>query len=312
MSHAVPEYVLAARHADGPLACTKPVHIGSSVSIGGPAIVVAAGPCAVEGYGMLLSTAQYVRAAGATLLRGGAFKPRTSPYAFQGLGDEGLELLTHVRRETGMPIVTEVMDTRQVARAAETADLLQVGARNMQNFPLLAELGKSGKPVLLKRGAAARLSELLLAAEYVMASGNDRVILCERGIRTFETSTRNTLDISSIPVLKRKTHLPVMVDPSHAGGSAELVLPLALAAIAAGADALIIEVHPDPPHARSDADQQLTFAEFAAVMLQVRRVAEACGRTMAPSLNCSTLPQPVRAAPVVSTLDALITSAAVA
>jgi 3-deoxy-7-phosphoheptulonate synthase len=215
------------------------------------------------------------------MLRGGAFKPRTSPYAFQGLGDEGLEMLAAVRREAGIPIVTEVMDTRQVDRVSEVADMLQVGARNMQNFPLLAELGQSGKPVLLKRGASARLSELLLAAEYVMANGNDRVILCERGIRTFETSTRNTLDISSIPVLKRETHLPVMVDPSHAGGRADIVLPLALAAIAAGADGLIVEVHPNPPAARSDADQQLTFEQFADLMQHVALIAAACSRAIA-------------------------------
>jgi 3-deoxy-7-phosphoheptulonate synthase len=230
---------------------------------------------------MLLSSAHQVRNAGATLLRGGAFKPRTSPYAFQGLGEEGLLLLADARERTGMPIVTEVMDTRQVDRVAQIADLIQVGARNMQNFPLLAELGRCGKPVLLKRGASAKISELLLAAEYVMANGNDRVILCERGIRTFETITRNTLDISAIPVLKRETHLPVIVDPSHAGGRADLVLPLALAAIAAGADGLIVEVHPNPATALSDADQQLTFEQFAELMRSVRLIANACGRTVA-------------------------------
>jgi 3-deoxy-7-phosphoheptulonate synthase len=281
MSLSVPEYTLAARPtaSDTSKPSTKPVYITPQLSIGGPEIVVAAGPCSVEGYDMLLSSACHVRDAGATLLRGGAFKPRTSPYAFQGLGDEGLLLLAAVREETGMPVVTEVMDTRHVSRVAQVADLLQVGARNMQNFPLLAELGRSGKPVLLKRGASARISELLLAAEYVMANGNDRVILCERGIRTFETITRNTLDISAIPVLKRETHLPVIVDPSHAGGRADLVLPLALAAIAAGADGLIVEVHPDPSTALSDAEQQLTFTQFAELMRSVAIIAAATKRS---------------------------------
>jgi len=233
---------------------------------------------------MLLASARHVQSAGGTLLRGGAFKPRTSPYAFQGLGEEGLLLLASVREQTGMPIVTEVMDTRQVARVAQIADVIQVGARNMQNFPLLAELGRAGKPVLLKRGASARISELLLAAEYVMANGNERVILCERGIRTFETITRNTLDISAIPVLKAETHLPVIVDPSHAGGRADLVLPLALAAIAAGADGLIVEVHPNPSVARSDADQQLTFAQFSELMDSISLIATASNRTIRPQV----------------------------
>lgn len=281
MSYSAPEYVLAALGAstdNRPV--TRPVSITPSLSIGGRDVIVAAGPCAVEGHGMLLSSARAVRAAGATLLRGGAFKPRTSPYAFQGLGEEGLRLLSEVRDATDMPIVTEVMDTRQVQLVADVADVLQVGARNMQNFPLLAELGRSGKPVLLKRGASARIAELLLAAEHVMANGNERVILCERGIRTFETLTRNTLDISAIPVLKRETHLPVIVDPSHAGGRADLVLPLALAAIAAGADGLIIEVHPEPATALSDSDQQLTFTQFADLMRSVALVAVATGRML--------------------------------
>lgn len=282
MLHPTPECPLAALSAatDGPNSRTRAVRITPTLSIGGGDVVVAAGPCSVEGHDMLLSSALQTRAAGASLLRGGAFKPRTSPYAFQGLGEEGLLLLAAVREETGMPIVTEVMDTRQVARVAQIADLLQVGARNMQNFSLLAELGRAGKPVLLKRGASAKISELLLAAEYVMANGNDRVILCERGIRTFETITRNTLDISAIPVLKRETHLPVIVDPSHAGGRADLVLPLALAAIAAGADGLIVEVHPDPASALSDADQQLTFAQFGELMRDVALIAAATRRTL--------------------------------
>lgn len=282
MSQAAPEYALAAHPATvgGARSSTKPVRITPTLSIGGGDVVVAAGPCSVEGYDMLLASARHVQTAGGTLLRGGAFKPRTSPYAFQGLGEEGLLLLEAVREQTGMPIVTEVMDTRQVTRVAQIADVLQVGARNMQNFPLLAELGSAGKPVLLKRGASAKISELLLAAEYVMANGNERVILCERGIRTFETITRNTLDISAIPVLKAETHLPVIVDPSHAGGRADLVLPLALAAIAAGADGLIVEVHPDPSIARSDADQQLTFEQFTELMDSISLIAAASNRVV--------------------------------
>ncbi|HXT48398.1 MAG TPA: 3-deoxy-7-phosphoheptulonate synthase, partial [Gemmatimonadaceae bacterium] len=229
---------------------------------------------------MLLSTAKFVREAGATMLRGGAFKPRTSPYAFQGLGLEALKLLAETRASTGLPIVTEVMDTRQVDLVAEHADMLQVGARNMQNFALLAEVGRTRKPVLLKRGLSATIRELLMAAEYVMASGNQDVVLCERGIRTFETATRNTLDVAAIPVLKEETHLPVIVDPSHAGGRAALVAPLAFAAIAAGADGLIIEVHPHPEDARSDGDQSLDFAAFAELMTRVAPFAEAAGRTM--------------------------------
>lgn len=271
---------------------STPVQIVPGLTIGGPHLVIAAGPCAVEGTDMLLESARAVRASGASLLRGGAFKPRTSPYAFQGMGEAGLRLLADVRAATGMPVVTEVMDTRQVERVAEIADVIQVGARNMQNFALLAELGGCGKPVLLKRGASARLTELLLAAEYVMSSGNSAVILCERGIRTFETSTRNTLDISAVPVLKRETHLPVIVDPSHAGGRADLVAPLALAAIAAGADGLIVEVHPDPERAASDADQQLTFTQFAELMRRVQLVAAASGRGMHASDCDRVFPSP--------------------
>jgi 3-deoxy-7-phosphoheptulonate synthase len=256
--------------------------------IGGREIVVIAGPCSVEGRDMLRDTARAVQAAGATLLRGGAYKPRTSPYAFQGMGVEALELLAEVRRETGLPIVTEVMDTRQVEIVAEHADMLQIGARNMQNFALLSEVGRVQRPVLLKRGLSATVKELLMAAEYVMAQGNRDVILCERGIRTFETATRNTFDVAAIPVLKAETHLPVLVDPSHAGGRADLVAPLTFAAIAAGADGLIIEVHPCPEDARSDGDQSLTFEAFAEVMRRARPFAEAAGRTMrapAPKLG---------------------------
>jgi 3-deoxy-7-phosphoheptulonate synthase len=247
--------------------------------IGGREVVVMAGPCSVEGREMLFDTARAVQGAGARLLRGGAFKPRSSPYAFQGMGEEGLELLAEVRAETGMPIVTEVMDPRQVELVARYADVLQIGARNMQNFPLLSEVGKVQRPVLLKRGLSGTITELLMAAEYVMAQGNGDVMLCERGIRTYETATRNTMDVAAIPVLKRETHLPVIVDPSHAGGRAHLVTPLALAAIAAGADGLIVEVHPDPACAKSDGEQSLTFSAFAQMMDAVARVADAVDRT---------------------------------
>jgi 3-deoxy-7-phosphoheptulonate synthase len=249
-------------------------------AFGGPAITVIAGPCSVENREMLSTTANAVRAAGATMLRGGAFKPRTSPYAFQGLGAEALEMLVQVRAETGLPVVTEVMDTRQVDLVAEHADMLQVGARNMQNFALLAELGHVRRPVLLKRGLSATVKELLMAAEYIMANGNHDVVLCERGIRTYETATRNTLDIAAIPVLKRESHLPVIVDPSHAGGDASLVAPLAFAAIAAGADGLIVEVHPDPECALSDGDQSLAPPAFASMMQQLAAFAAAAGRTL--------------------------------
>jgi 3-deoxy-7-phosphoheptulonate synthase len=252
----------------------------SSASFGGQAIAVIAGPCSVESREMLLTTATRVRDAGAVALRGGAFKPRTSPYAFQGLGAEALRILADVRTATGLPVVTEVMDTRQVDLVAEHADMLQVGARNMQNFALLAELGRVQRPILLKRGLSATIKELLMAAEYIMANGNHEVVLCERGIRTFETATRNTLDIAAIPVLKRETHLPVIVDPSHAGGDAALVAPLAFAAIAAGADGLIIEVHPDPEHALSDGDQSLAPPAFAQLMQQLEGFALAAGRSI--------------------------------
>lgn len=247
--------------------------------IGGREIVVMAGPCSVEGRDMLHTTAHAVQRAGARVLRGGAYKPRTSPYAFQGMGEEGLRLLAEVRAATGMPVVTEVMDPRQVEVVAAHADMLQIGARNMQNFALLSEVGKVQRPVLLKRGLSATITELLMAAEYVMAQGNGDVILCERGIRTYETATRNTMDVAAIPVLKRETHLPVLVDPSHAGGRASLVTPLALAAIAAGADGLIVEVHPDPAHALSDGEQSLEPHAFVTMMQAVAQVAQAVGRT---------------------------------
>jgi 3-deoxy-7-phosphoheptulonate synthase len=253
---------------------------GFGAAIGGQELAIIAGPCSVEGRDMLRETAVSIRAAGAGLLRGGAFKPRTSPYAFQGLGREALRMLAEVRAETGLPVVTEVMDTRQVELIAEHADVLQIGARNMQNFALLSEVGRVQRPVLLKRGLSATVKELLMAAEYIVAQGNRDVILCERGIRTFETATRNTFDVAAIPVLKAETHLPVIVDPSHAGGRADLVAPLAFAAIAAGADGLIVEVHPCPEQALSDGDQSLSLGAFAQLMRRLRPFAEAAGRTM--------------------------------
>ncbi len=254
--------------------------------IGGREVAVIAGPCSVEGADMLLQSARAVRAAGATLLRGGAFKPRTSPYSFAGLGEDALPLLAEARRASGLPVVTEVMDPRRMEQVAEVADMIQIGARNMQNYTLLAEAGRIRRPVLLKRGMGATITELLHAAEHVLARGNPDVVLCERGIRTFETSTRNTLDIAAVPVLKRETHLPVLVDPSHAAGRAALVPPLACAAVAAGADGLLIEVHPDPSQARSDGDQSLSLVEFAACMRRVRLIAEAAGRTLDPLPAC--------------------------
>ncbi len=255
------------------------VRVGERATIGGDAITVIAGPCSVENRDMLLETAVTVRDAGATILRGGAFKPRSSPYSFQGLGREALRLLVDVRAATGLPVVTEVLDTRDVELVAEHADMLQVGARNMQNFALLAELGRAKRPILLKRGMSATIVELLMAAEYIMANGNSAIVLCERGIRTFERATRNTLDVSAIPVLKRETHLPVIVDPSHAGGDADLVAPLAFAGIAAGADGLIIEVHPDPETALSDGDQSLAPPAFLSLMERLSAFAAAAGRS---------------------------------
>ena len=256
------------------------MHVSDTVTIGGEAITIIAGPCSVENGEMIVDVANRVRQLGAVMLRGGAFKPRTSPYSFNGLGAAALQLLESARSESNLPVVTEVMDTRQVELVARSADMLQVGARNMQNFSLLEEVGRSNKPVLLKRGMSATTTELLLAAEHVMAAGNSNVVLCERGIRTFETSTRSTLDVSAIPVLKEETHLPVIVDPSHAGGRARLVIPLALAAIAAGADGIMVEVHPDPESALSDGDQSLTIEMFAELMQAASAVASAVGRTI--------------------------------
>jgi 3-deoxy-7-phosphoheptulonate synthase len=272
-------YKLAARG----FASSTTVTLGAGTTrtpctIGGQALAIIAGPCSVEGPEMIVETARAVRASGAHALRGGAFKPRTSPYAFQGLGLPALEMLAEARADTGLPIVTEVMDPRQVEAVAQVADCLQIGARNMQNFSLLSEVGRTDRPVLLKRGLSATVQELLMAAEYVLAQGNHRVILCERGIRTYETATRNTLDIAAVPVLKSETHLPVIVDPSHAGGRASLVAPLAYAAVAAGADGLIVEVHPEPESARSDGEQSLTTAAFDTMMQRLALFAEAAGR----------------------------------
>jgi len=244
------------------------IKIGDSL-IGGDYFVVIVGPCSVESEEQVLATAEAVKDAGATMLRGGAFKPRSSPYSFQGLGEEGLKILAKARDVTGLPIATEVMDTRDVALVAKYADVLQVGARNMQNFQLLTEVGKQRKPVLLKRGFSSTIEELLMAAEYVAKAGNKNIILCERGIRTFETYTRNTLDISAIPLIKSLSHLPVIVDPSHATGRIDLVEPLSLAAIAAGANGLMIEVHRNPEEALCDGSQSLTPASFAEIMKKI-------------------------------------------
>jgi 3-deoxy-7-phosphoheptulonate synthase len=254
------------------------------VAIGGRMIVVMAGPCAVETPEQLLAAARAVQASGATILRGGAFKPRTSPYSFQGLKDEGLELLKWVSGETGMPIVTEVMDTRKVEQVCAYSDMLQVGSRHMHSYPLLEEVGRTDKPVLLKRGMSATVDEFLFAAEYVLKAGNERVVLCERGIRTFEQSTRNTLDLNAVPVLKRLTHLPVIVDPSHGTGHWWMVPCMSRAAIAAGADGLLVEVHPDPDEALCDGTQSLRPERFDAMMREVGAVAEAIGRTVAHPL----------------------------
>jgi len=241
-----------------------------SLRIGGDDLVVMAGPCSVESEEQLLESAYVVKKAGAQVLRGGAFKPRTSPYSFQGMEEEGLKLLSKARERTGLPVVTEVMDTAHVDLVESYADILQIGARNVQNFALLKEVGRSRKPVLLKRGMMTTVEELLMSAEYILSSGNDSVILCERGIRTFETATRNTLDISAVPVLKRLTHLPVIVDPSHAAGDWRYVTPLARAAVAVGADGLLIEVHPEPEKALSDGGQSLKPEKFYQLMEEVR------------------------------------------
>ena len=249
------------------------ITVGNDVKIGGGAFAIMAGPCSVENEAQITAVAKEVKAGGADVLRGGAFKPRTSPYDFQGLRGEGIELLLKAKKETGLPIVTEIMDAAHL-ELFEDVDMIQVGARNMQNFELLKELGRTNKPILLKRGLANTLKELLMSAEYIMAGGNENVILCERGIRSFESYTRNTLDLAAVPMLKELSHLPVVVDPSHATGRARLVRPMALAAAAAGADGIMIEVHNDPSNALCDGAQSLTPAQFAEVALAVRKVRE--------------------------------------
>jgi 3-deoxy-7-phosphoheptulonate synthase len=256
------------------------VQLGHGVSVGGERFVVMAGPCAVESEQQMGLAARAVKAAGARVLRGGAFKPRTSPYSFQGLGIEGLRILARVSAEVGLPAVTEVVEVADVEAVVEHVDAVQVGARNMQNFRLLQSLGQCGKPVVLKRGMAASIQDLLMAAEYVVSEGNPNVILCERGIKTFETVTRNTLDLSAVPYIKQKSHLPVIVDPSHATGLRELVGPMARAAAACGADGLMIEVHPDPPQALSDGQQSLFPEEFEAVMRELEPFVHAAGRQL--------------------------------
>ena len=256
------------------------VQVGNVV-IGSKEIVVIAGPCAVESEEQLLSTAMAVKAAGAVILRGGAFKPSTSPYSFRGLGEEGLKLLALARTEAGMPVITEVLSERDVEIVAKYADILQIGARNMQNFVLLEEVGKTGKPILLKRGLSATIEEWLLAAEYILGQGNSQLMLCERGIRTFETYTRNTMDISAIPIMEKISHLPIIADPSHGTGKWYLVAPLARAALASGADGLLIEVHPNPDKALKDGAQSLNFANFEHLMSQLVPIAAAIGRTLA-------------------------------
>ena len=256
------------------------IRISDTVAIGGKEIIVMAGPCSVESEQQIIESALAVKAAGAQILRGGAFKPRTSPYSFQGMEEAGLKLLAKAREITGLPVVTEVVNPETAELVAEYADILQIGARNAQNFALLKKVGQLRRPVLLKRGMSMTIQEFLMSAEYVMSEGNQSVILCERGIRTFETATRNTLDLSAIPVLKEKTHLPVIADPSHGTGNYHYVAPMAYAAVAAGADGLMIEVHPDPEHASSDGPQSLKPKKFAAMMVKLRLIAEAAERSL--------------------------------
>jgi 3-deoxy-7-phosphoheptulonate synthase len=253
---------------------------GRELVIGGEEIIVMAGPCSVEGREMLMEIGASIKKSGARMLRGGAFKPRSSPYSFQGLGVEGIRYLREVREATGLPIVTEVMDTRDVDLIEEYSDMIQIGARNMQNFSLLKAVGRSRKPILLKRGLSSTIEELLMSAEYIMSAGNDQIVLCERGIRTFETYTRNTLDVSAVAALKNETHLPVLIDPSHGTGRRELIEPLARAGVAAGADALMIEVHNHPELALSDGPQALLPDAFESVMQGLGKVAAAIGRTL--------------------------------
>ncbi len=267
---------LVNRHSNG---ADTVIHV-NGIDIGGGQVVIIAGPCAVESRKQLLDTAKGVHAGGANMLRGGAFKPRTSPYSFQGLGEEGLKYLKEARELTGLPIVTEVMDTRDMEMVCEYTDIVQIGSRNMHNFPLLKEAGICGKPVLFKRGLMATIDEYLLAAEYILREGNDQVILCERGIRTFETSTRNTLDLSAVPVLKKKTHLPVIVDPSHGTGQRWLVPIMAKAAIVVGADGIMVEVHNHPEEALSDGFQSLYPEEFEQMVKEMEEIAHVMGKEL--------------------------------
>jgi 3-deoxy-7-phosphoheptulonate synthase len=255
------------------------IRVGKT-SIGGKKIPVIAGPCAIESLTTLLKIGKEVKKSGATFIRGGAFKPRSSPYSFQGLGEEGMKILSETKKAVGLPVVTEIMDPRDIGIILKYTDIIQIGARNMQNFRLLQEVGSHNKPVLLKRGLSATIKELLMAAEYIMSQGNNKVILCERGIRTFETATRNTLDLNAIPVLKKLSHLPVVVDPSHGAGKWDLVSPMAKAAVAAGADGLLIEVHSNPAEALSDGEQSLKPENFKVLMKELRPVARAVGRTI--------------------------------
>lgn len=256
------------------------VEVSGGIRFGGPEVPIIAGPCAVESDEQILGIADQVRAMGASLLRGGAFKPRTSPYSWQGLGEEGLKMLARAREATGLAIVTEALDPDGVDLVAEYADVLQIGARNMQNYPLLRRAGRCGKPVLLKRGMSATINELLLAAEYLLAEGNDDVILCERGVRSFDNHTRNLFDLTAVPVVKALSHLPIIADPSHGTGVRDKVIPMARASVAAGADGLMIEVHPDPPSALSDGSQSLYPEQFSELMKQIRVIATAIGRSV--------------------------------
>jgi 3-deoxy-7-phosphoheptulonate synthase len=259
------------------------VTIAPGVSFGGTDVPVVAGPCAVESEAQIIRAAQMVRAAGGTALRGGAFKPRSSPYSFQGLGLEGLELLVRAREETGLPIVTEAMDDEGARVIADHADCIQIGARNMQNYSLLKTVGKLGRPVLLKRGMAATIADLLLSAEYILAEGNSQVILCERGVRTFDPAVRNMFDLTAIPVVHTLSHLPIVADPSHGTGLRDIVTPMARAAVAAGADGILVEMHPEPDRALSDGAQSLYPEQFAALMKELRCVATAIGRNVSPA-----------------------------
>jgi 3-deoxy-7-phosphoheptulonate synthase len=266
------------------------IELPNGTRIGADEIVVMAGPCSVESEAQIIGIARRLRDAGATVLRGGAFKPRTSPYAFQGMGVQGLKLLSKARAETGLAVVTEALEPEMVDVVAEHADIVQIGARNMQNYPLLRRAGRAGKPILLKRGLAATIKELLLSAEYILAEGNSQVILCERGVRSFDDQTRNLLDLTAIPVVKSLSHLPIIADPSHGTGVRAKVTPMARAAVAAGADGLMVEVHPDPDHALSDGAQSLWPAQFEELMTQVEVIARAIGRTAHQPLQAQSVP----------------------